>query len=540
MKTKTIIAFYLILLLIGLAIAGFPQGIVNNGGYITATSTNFVKFSGGGDAFLINASADQVTFGHLNVDFTGSGLYKLAITETSFITVNGTLSLSDTLRLQADTVSMASLITNGTISGSYAAVEQYIKPDQWHMVSSPVAAAKADVYTGTYLLKWNEIDSTWAYITSLTDPLLVTRGYFAWAATSISSPTEVEYPGLLNTGNKTVSGLSYTSGAGKGNGWNLVGNPYPCPLEWNSSWTKANIDATVYIYDGTNYLTWNYNLGGFGSMGNGYIPSTQAFWVKANAASPSMTIPNSERTHASQTFYKGSDETFENIFSIEVLGNEYSDKLILGMYGEATDLFDSKYDAYKLFGINEAPQLFAIENNEQLSVDIFSTSGIEKKTVELGFRTGVDGKFELNFVDLENFDKTYSIYLQDKVTSSPASKLIDVRKNPVYKFYANAEMPESRFTLYFKKGGNNGQINLPAKTDEVYVDIYAYNKDVFINYTPETAAEAVIYDLMGREVMRKKLNPQSLNQIPVNAEKGYYIVKINATTTTTTRKVFIN
>lgn len=408
------------------------------------------------------------------------------------------------------------------------------------MVSSPVTLAKADVYTGTYLLKWNETDSTWAYITSLTDPLVVTRGYFAWAATSIGSPTEVEFTGLLNTGNKTVTGLSYTSGSGKGNGWNLVGNPYPSPLEWNSSWTKANIDATVYIYDGTNYLTWNYNLGGYGSMGNGYIPSTQAFWVKANAASPSMTIPNSERTHAGQAFYKGSDETVENLFTIEVSGNEYSDRLMIGTFAEATDVFDSQYDAYKLFGINEAPQLYAKENNDQLSVDILSHSGIEKKVVEIGFRTGVDGKFVLNFTDLENFDETYGIYLQDKVSTMSGSKYIDVRKNPVYKFYANAEMPEGRFSLHFKKGTGNGQIYLPAESMDMNVDIYAYNKDVFINYSPETAAEAVIYDLMGREVARKKLDPQSLNQIPVHAEKGYYIVKINATTTTTTRKVFIN
>jgi len=265
MRTTAIIVFCLILFLVGLALSGYSQGIINSGGYITGTPTNYLKLSGSGDMILKSTTANRTSFGHVTVNLTGTDVYKVTIPDDSYITVEGNLSLSDTLEIKASSSGMASLITNGTVSGSKAIVEQHLNQDRWQMVSSPISSAKADVYEGVYMLDWNEKDSTWTYITSLTTPLNTTEGYFTWSSSSKSGPTDVAYKGLLNTGNQIVSGLSYNNVLGKGHGWNLVGNPFASPIEWTSSWAKIGIDATIYVYDGTNYLTWNYNLGGFGT-----------------------------------------------------------------------------------------------------------------------------------------------------------------------------------------------------------------------------------------------------------------------------------
>ncbi|MEZ5195621.1 MAG: hypothetical protein R2764_04270, partial [Bacteroidales bacterium] len=212
MKTKTLAVFYAILFLIGLALAGFSQGIENSGGYISGTSTNYIKFSGSNDLTLKSTTADHMTFGNVEVDLSGAGNYKMTITDDSYVTVNGNLTLNDSLVLKASSSGMASLITNGTISGSLAQVEQHIpSQDKWHIVSSPVASAQSNVHIGSYLMKWNEVDTTWTFMVSTTDPLNITQGYFVWSSSAISSPTDVKYEGLLNTGNKTVSGLSYTA-----------------------------------------------------------------------------------------------------------------------------------------------------------------------------------------------------------------------------------------------------------------------------------------------------------------------------------------
>ncbi|MCB0805444.1 MAG: T9SS type A sorting domain-containing protein [Bacteroidales bacterium] len=541
MKTRTIITFYLILFLIGMALAGVSQGIVNDGGYIEGNASSYTKISGSGDALLVNASADQVTFGNLEVDFTGAGTYKLTITDSSFITVDGALNISDTLILECNSGEMANLITNGTISGAYAKVEQHLQADHWNMVSSPMTSATASVYEGSYLLDWNETDSTWSYIISLTDPLNTNEGYFVWPESTISSPVNVAYTGLLNTGNQSVSGLTYTAGAGKGNGWNLVGNPYPSVLEWNSSWTTSGVDATIYIYDGSNYKTWNYNLGGFGSMGNGYIPPTQGFWVKANSTGPSVTIPNSARTHAAQTFYKGSENTVWNMFSVKISDNTHSDELIIGFQEGGKDGFSGTFDAYKLFGIESIPQVYALAGEEQFAVDIMEPLNGKIKSVKLGFRAGTGGIYNLVFENLDMIDPAYDIYLEDKLSFGTSKKLVDIKSHPEYKFSATAGTEEDRFVLHFYPINENNNNETGFNNDGGgFSNIYAWEKVVFVNYQQDEPAEIVIYNMMGKEIMKKQISQLALHKMTLHADKGYYIVKVLTANNIQTEKVFIN
>jgi hypothetical protein len=78
-------------------------------------------------------------------------------------------------------------------------------------------------------------------------------------------------------------------------GWNLVGNPTPSTINWNSSsgWTKTNMDSTIYIWDPNDttggYKVWN---GYAGNLRSGLIAPLQSFWVKANASGPSLKCSN--------------------------------------------------------------------------------------------------------------------------------------------------------------------------------------------------------------------------------------------------------
>ena len=532
MKSRTIIVLYLILFLIGLAISGFPQGIKNSGGYITGSSTSYLKFSGSGDMTLSGNTADQTTLGNVEVDLTGSGTYKLTIPYDSYVTVNGNLTLADSLLLQANSSSnMASLITNGTVSGAYAIVQQHLSADQWHMVSSPVTSAVSGVYLGIYLYKWNEPDSTWAYITSTTENLTVTRGYHAYSASSISSPTDVEFTGLLNTGNHTVSNLTYNSGLNKGDGWNEIGNPFPSAVEWNSSWTKTNIDNTVYLYDGIQYKTWNYLLPpASNTLPNGEIPPTQGFWIKANASNPTLTIPNAQRLHSSNTFYKGGED-IQNIISINVEGNGYTDKMSVGMYENATNNFDGTYDAYKLMGIDAAPQLYSYDAINQYAVNLLTESTVNREVL-LGLRTGADEAYTFSFEGIDDFDPSVEIYLEDKLSGD----MINLRENDSYTFYANEVTDDERFILHF----NPEFTGVNPESIANQISIYAFDQTIYINYQFSTAAQIQMYDLLGKEIMTASLNPDQLNKFIVNQEKGYYIVKVISDGMIKTQKVFIN
>jgi len=550
MKTTAIIVFYLILFLIGLALAGFPQGIDNSGGYITGSSTNYVKLSGSGDMTLKGTTADQTTFGHISVDLTGTGTYNVTIPESSYITVDGNLTLSDTLQLKASSSGMASLITNGTVSGAYAEVQQHIVQDQWHMVSSPVSAAQSGVYLDCYLYKWNEPDSSWVFITSTTENLVVGKGYHLWSSSGIGGltvgPTDVSFSGLLNTGNYSPT-ITYNSGTNKGDGWNELGNPYPSALEWNSSWTKSNVDATIYMYDGTQYKTWNYNLGSAGStLSSGDIPSTQGFWIKANASSPSITIPNGERLHSSQAFYKGS-ESIEDIFSFELIGNGYSDVTKVGFFGGATNEFDSEFDGYKIFGIEEAPQLYTISKYEENPIHITNEyeelvvnilQNLKKtKSIPLGIKVGTKDLYTLKLQNTAGIASGIVVYLEDKLIGK---ELINLNKYPEYQVKLMPGTYNDRFVLHFVTGYDPTYKKLYNTNENSLVSIYSSAKDIYVNYLNDSPATVMVYDMLGKPVLKEPISPVHLNKFPIYGNKGYYIVKVISDNLNRSEKVFIN
>ncbi len=301
------------------------------------------------------------------------------------ITVPGSnaLTVSNDFELEADATGMTSLIDQGTLNlnPSKTSFECYLTEDQWHLVSSPVTNAQSSTYLGVYLKYFTEVDSSWTYITALNHPMGVAEGFSAWAASWITGATTVAYSGSFNTGDQSPTGLTYNVGPGQGDGWNLVGNPFPSSIEWNSNWTTNDIDASIYVYDGATgqYLSWNRTLG-TGTMPNGDIPPTQGFWVKANGSSPAMTFPQSERKHSSQGFFKtGSD----NAITLKVMGNGYSDRLLVCFHKAATLDFDSEYDAYKLHGISDAPQIYTVSDGTELSLNTLPVKS--EMSIPMGF-----------------------------------------------------------------------------------------------------------------------------------------------------------
>lgn len=527
MKTlkQTLIPIFLVI-----CIAASGQGITNSGGYITATQGNYVSFNGSSNQYLKGTVADQTTFSNLVVDMTGSGTYRLYITDDAYITVDDSLKLLDTLQLNATSSGMASLCTKGTITGSRAVVEQYISQSQWHLVSAPVSGAKARVYSGIYLKRYLEPTDTWQWVTNLYANLNIGQGYAAYA----SSNSTVDFRGLLNTGDKTPPAISYTSG--QGNGWNLIGNPYPSALEWNSSWTKSNVDATVYVYDGTQYLTWNYNLGGYGTMSNGMLPSTQGFWIKANASSPSITIPNSERAHDAQGFYK-SGETLQNLLKIRVTGNSYSDITFVGFCPDATEGFDSQYDAYKLQGIPEAPKLFTTIPGEELSVNFYPICNNDR-IVPLNIEVGAATTYVMTFEGLNNFNPFLTVFLEDKGISTGTRKLINIKATGQYTFSSKPGDSPERFLLHFRNG--NGSEDPSETTSENSVTIYSYSKSVYLNLGSENGGTLKVYDTFGKEVYSSDNCNEGLNRYDLNLAKGCYIIKYVNNGRMETQKVFID
>ena len=95
--------------------------------------------------------------------------------------------------------------------------------------------------------------------------------------------------GLVYQGDVNLP-VSYTNnGFNTADGYNLVANPYPCPINWNSSaWVKNNISPTIIMFNSSTGTFSTYTQGFGTNAANGIIASSQSFFVRATGQSPML------------------------------------------------------------------------------------------------------------------------------------------------------------------------------------------------------------------------------------------------------------
>lgn len=145
----------------------------------------------------------------------------------------------------------------------------------------------------------------WAKASSPGQAISNGQGIRVWARRGISN-NQFVYTGDPVLGDVNfplsycASGCSYPSN-GSANGWNFLGNSYPCTIDWNapSGWTKTGIDGNaIFVWNGASnsYSTFNGTIGLNG--GSRYIAGGQAFFV--NATSGASTLGMSEDVKSDQ------------------------------------------------------------------------------------------------------------------------------------------------------------------------------------------------------------------------------------------------
>ena len=521
MKTyKT--ALYILLMLMGTSLSGYSQGITN-GGFITANGGSYLTLDGS-NFTLTSSTANQFTLDNLVVNKYTS------LKEDSYLTVNTSLVMNDTLCLKATSGNNASLITNGTVSGAGIA-EQYLIADQWHMVSPMVSSSVSGVYTGAYLYDWNEVDSILHWISVTYKNLNVGQGYFAYSLSSLPSPTTFYFDGTFNTGNVSPT-ITYTSGIGKGKGWNMCGNPYPSSLRWDNTWTKTNVDATVYVWDGAagNYVNYNYTTG-LGGLSNGDIMPGQGFWIKANASSPSMTIPNNKRLHTTNSFLK-SASGIENILEMTISDQKRHDYCVLKLDPLGSNSFDATYDAYKLFGLPEAPAIYLIKEKEIASTSYFPEE-YENQSISLGFYAGKSGEQKISFDNIDSFDENVLIYLLDKEDGSYTL----LNENPNYTFVAQIGRNDTRFEIHFTTSPLEVEESIEESNK---IKIYTYEDKLYLRNNSTEKVLFTVVSLLGQPLTQLELEANSSIIKPLNIKAQTLIVQAKSKNLSKVEKVSLH
>ncbi|MCU0441640.1 MAG: T9SS type A sorting domain-containing protein [Bacteroidia bacterium] len=381
----------------------------------------------------------------------------------------------------------------GTITGNVV-VERYIPSiaRRWRFLSSPVQSTTVEDWrgethiagpgTGTTIgtLNSNGFDATAGNVPSIfgyTETLLgsVNTGWTAPLSTgqslevgkgyrlfirgdrsntigkltfSATPPPQdavtLNVVGVLNQGNITIPVTCTFAGPGStyadtSDGWNLIGNPYPGPYDWNAFYDanigRTNITPTIWTYDPQTNAYQFYNaLSNTGNIVGGVVASGQAFWVKANNASPALTLRSVNRvssTNPASSFFKSTEG---GACSIKLIKDSLNaDEMFIKYMTGSTEQLDD-YDVPKL---ESAVSISAWgTDNRYLSVTCRPLTA-SNDTIFLNVKGNATGAYSMHF------ENASDIAIQDYLTlvDTYLNTFTDLKSTPTYSFQINQSDP---------------------------------------------------------------------------------------------------
>jgi hypothetical protein len=592
---------------------GSPDGITSSGAAGNIQTTSRIFSTSG--SYVYNGSAGQITGNGLpatvnNLDIDNAQNVRL----TDNVEVTGTLDLSDgSLVIPSGKNLIAN--TKNITSGNLRMERMITGSTGWRLLSSPLSTAYEDLldktitqgYSGAYystgsnpgdtlqpnVMWYDETYHTnsaglpatdndrWRAPASASTNLTPGRGLYTFIFGDIDAdplyndkfplPINLIVQGQENEGNGTEVDLNVSYTAAADSGWNLVGNPFAASINWDdvSNWTKTNIDQTIYVWDpaATTFRTWNGSTGDLPSQG--LIAPFQGFWVKANAANPSLKVGKEAKTFGGTFVGKAVSKSAQQPkISIHVRSKDGHEAATHLMFSENAKLGKDPYDAYQLvpppgiqayvsistsaengtpFAINNLPRHFGKTIEIPVYVDAYKN----------GFSSNTD--LELSFQKLDDLPAGWSVQLRDNRTKAKidlnhtnsysfVSKASSKRKAPNYgmgskpKIAGNHNSDSPRFTIIISPGEDAADLPSSYKLEQNYPNPFNPTTNIQFDLPLQTYTELTIFDMLGRKVetlVSKELQAGTHTYIwnAAGVSSGIYLYRLVTSENVTTKKM---
>ncbi|HNX87528.1 MAG TPA: T9SS type A sorting domain-containing protein [Paludibacteraceae bacterium] len=354
------------------------------------------------------------------------------------------------------------------------------------------------------------------------------RGYCINFGAS-TAPLTADVTGVVNSGALNFSVTKSTTGNNYADGWNLVGNPYPSPIDWQASsgWTKINVSDGIYYFNPNTQYTGTYSsfVNGIGipSGTTGIIPSMQGFFVKATANGILGVNDAVRTTDLTPSFNK----TLENpdallrLKGYPAMNELHADETVVYFDPLATFIFDGNMDAYKLLNNDPAyPNIFTKDSsNYSLSISALPSLSNTDVVIPLGFTTKTSGSFTIKATEILNFDPSFHIYLEDNQNSTSQ----DLTVSPEYTFTINANAPLFRFFIRFSPTIVTGI----EENSNSFVDAWSSGKYINVNYSNSTQGNAFIfiYNMLGQKIINDEQTGIGTTHYRIETP-GCYIINV--------------
>ena len=564
---------------------------------LAANLTNNGTFQPTGGTVSLGSTAPSSLLGSSNTRFWNltvgaSGAQSSTSASTSvqrLLTLNGNFTTNNNpLTLESNASSTALVVNNGTsaISGPVT-VQRYISPSLnanlgYRHVSSPIGnATVASLATGSFAPVVNPaynssatpgqvqpfptvygydqsrlatatnnlaaFDKGWYSPAALSDALAVGQGY----TTLLSANQTWSFVGTANNGTLPLP-LTRNSGATAADaGLQLVGNPYPAPLDWSRVVQDglSNVDGIMYVFasnDPANPYAGNYGFyqGGFGTI-SPVLPLGQGFFVRVTQGQTSgtLTLKNPHRVtgYTNPTFQRTAETRPAVHLSLQGAGSPLTDDAFVYFEAGAGDGYQAQYDGEKLAnpsGLNLSSSLSA---TQRLCVNGLEPLGTSQKVVPLAVGVPAVGSYTLRAAEVLNLSTT-PVYLRDLQTGA----LIDLAQQPSYQFTVSnaAALLTGRFELVFSP--QQPLATVPAAlAQQVALYPNPATGRAFVELPASLGRQAVtatLVDALGREVQTLSLPAQGAAAHPLDLRAlptGVYALRLRTSAGTIVKRLTV-
>lgn len=483
------------------------------------------------------------------------------------ITINNgvNLTVANALNLESTSSSFSSLILNGSITGTinYNRFTSQVGPIGTNdLIASPFSGQNFGDFdiANTNLANSGSVRAFAPYNTSVgayqnydasgNMATLITLGTGYRAATTDGST--LTFTGMAQSTDVLNIPIS---DAAAGYAWNLIGNPFPSYLDFNTFFqqnknefeTGAAFQA-IYGYDGdasNGWTVWNQATIDEGSIIETIAPG-QGFFVKAKSGGGLIDFTTAMRTTA--TGIAAEDDDF--IVGRQPIGNALLSTLYLNSDSNeaSTQIYfiegttrglDTGYDAGAYRGNAGEFSIFSnlVEDNTGLDMAIQTLpfEDFNEIVIPIGINASAGHQLHIGVSESSTLPDDINIYLEDNLANT-----FTLLNTSDYIFTPTNDLNGTgRFYIHYTSE--------TLSVDDTHLDsvlIYATNnpKEIIIKGTllPKTVAN--IYDVQGRSFMSMDLNSNStINTIDAShIGTGVYIISLTNSKGIKTKKLIIN
>ncbi len=540
--------------------------VVDNGSSLTITG-NKITISGtitsnGG----LDASAGTAEFNGSVAQQIGAGIFSgntiqgLIIDNSSGVTLQGPLTVTGVVSVQNGTLSSDGNLTlastaagtalidgsgAGTVTGNVTMQRYLVAGFGYKYFSSPFQASTVSEFGDDmdlaysfplfYRFDENSAYSGWIGYATGTNILNPLEGY-AVNFGELTDPKTVDVTGIVNNGSYTVT--LYNHNNEFTTGFNLVGNPFPSPVDWDGpGWTKTNIDDALYFfmasttdqYGGT-YSSYINGISSDGFASN-IIPSMQGFFVHVSDLTFPVTgtlgVSNSSRIINLTSPFLKSASVNNYRFLVRATASftddqTSADPLVIYFDNNAEKEFDGPYDALKLFNTDMMVTNFysVLSSQQKLSINALPEQLDTALYIPLGLTVYRDGEVSFRIRDVENLPVGESVWFRDAVTGAN----VDMLRNNDYKVILTQGEYHSRFALAFVKS-TTGITGTEEPGDIFSAYLSGGIVKATVGFVDGSEGRITVYDVTGRSVYSMKVYEPGQYDLTMEPRQGVYIIR---------------